>query len=61
MQLSNLDTLRAYLLGSGSERKLPVQRAFRDQVVGSSAEELMTLTSDFRGWLSGNCSRQVDA
>ena len=61
VQLSNLDTLRAYLLGSGSERKLPVQRAFRNDVVGTSAEELTSLTRDFGGWLRGNCSCQVEA
>lgn len=61
VQLSNLDTLRSYLLGSGSERKLPVQRAFRNEVVGSSAEELMKLTGDFGGWLQSNCTRQLDA
>ena len=61
VQLSNLDTLRAYLLGSGSERKLPVQRAFKNDVVGTSAEELATLARDFGAWLSGNCSQQLQA
>ena len=61
LQLSNVDTLSAYILGSGSEKKLPVQRAFRNEVVGSSAEDLKQLLQDFAQWLRGNCTRQLQA
>ena len=61
LQLSNVDTLSAYILGSGSEKKLPVQRAFRNEVVGTSADDLKQLLQDFSQWLRGNCTRQVQA
>ncbi|KAK9804945.1 hypothetical protein WJX73_001658 [Symbiochloris irregularis] len=62
LQLSNANTLSAYLLGSGSDsRRLPVARAFQTEVVGDSAADLRLLTEEHGGWLRSNCERQLEA
>ena len=62
VQLSNANTLSAYLLGSGSDpRKLPIARTFQSEVVSDSADTMRRLASDHGSWLQGNCQRQVSA
>ncbi len=61
MQLSNLDVLGSYLLGSkGGEKRLPVARGFEAEVVGDTSEKLRRLVADHATWLRSNCERQLD-
>ncbi|KAK9811735.1 hypothetical protein WJX72_009255 [[Myrmecia] bisecta] len=60
LQLSNAESLSAYLLGSKRDSaKLPVARGFQAEVVGTTAERLQTLVMDHQAWLQRNCSGQL--
>eukprot|EP00891_Asterochloris_glomerata_P004560 jgi/Astpho2/4560/Aster-00142 len=56
LQLSNLRTLSAYLLGSGTP---PVAEKFETEVVGGSARALREAVEEHQQWLTSNCSSQV--
>ena len=60
VQLSNAETLGAYVFGAGAgARKLPIARGFEADVVGESAARLKAIVGEHAGWLAGNCARQV--
>ena len=62
LQLSNAETLSAYLFGSRADaRRLPIVRGFEAEVVGETAEQLRAIVTEHKGWLAGNCQRQIDS
>lgn len=61
-QLSNAQSLSAYVLGSrGDASRLPVVRGFETEVVAGAAERLRSIVAEHPAWLAGNCRRQVAA